>query len=446
MINAQTNLMNSSNFIKKYLNFSPDQTPTTFELINETLDQLPYEIWEDETKIFCDITCGTGTFLLTIFAKCFDGLKYKIPNVQDRIENILSRIYGYDIDEVQILIAKKQFAKMLKNLEINCINLINKVQLIQLDSLKNEFNMKFDVLVGNPPFQPEKSEKKKNGDGQGTSNSIWQFFVEKAISITKDNGYLCFVTPTNWRIGNFSKNKFSDVRNELWKHDLKWIIDARNPKDYFNTIAYSIRVNSWVIQKTNNNTLSFENLKKYNVLPIDKQSLSICDKYLNSFNENTITFMKRDKVNDFQRGVKESNEYCWRVCNTSSQRNKSIFDWVKTKPTSYDIKKVIISDSGCLSPYYDNGSMGHYAHAHAFEVSNEQEGINLVNYINSKVVNYIMYNFMSFGQFDILTQFVSQIPVNVLSLSWDQNNWIESAKKVFDFSNEEIEIIKKFNS
>ena len=62
-------------------------------------------------------------------------------------------------------------------------------------------DMKFDVIVGNPPFNPDISKHVNEGSGSG--EKIWQKFIELAFSLVKNDGHLLFVTPHNWRQGNF---------------------------------------------------------------------------------------------------------------------------------------------------------------------------------------------------------------------------------------------------
>lgn len=61
------------------------------------------------------------------------------------------------------------------------------------DYLSWEPNMKFDVIVGNPPYQT------KSDDSDTKTQPIWDKFVAKAFSLLVDNGYLCFVHPSGWR-------------------------------------------------------------------------------------------------------------------------------------------------------------------------------------------------------------------------------------------------------
>ena len=49
--------------------------------------------------------------------------------------------------------------------------------------------MKFDVIVGNPPYQ--------DGSQTGGQNKIYMLFCKQALSLLSENGKLAFVTPTS---------------------------------------------------------------------------------------------------------------------------------------------------------------------------------------------------------------------------------------------------------
>ena len=57
------------------------------------------------------------------------------------------------------------------------------------DALKYDFNnMKFDVVIGNPPYQ--------DGERAGGQNKLYNQFCKLALNTTHNTGYVSFVTPT----------------------------------------------------------------------------------------------------------------------------------------------------------------------------------------------------------------------------------------------------------
>jgi len=61
------------------------------------------------------------------------------------------------------------------------------VKVIVADFLEWNPKMKFDVVIGNPPYQ-----------GANASNKLWPKFVEKSLQIVKDGGVVYLITPTTW--------------------------------------------------------------------------------------------------------------------------------------------------------------------------------------------------------------------------------------------------------
>lgn len=57
-----------------------------------------------------------------------------------------------------------------------------------------DFNQKYDLIIGNPPFSGEKIEDLKEPDISGYS--IHHYFIAKCIRLLKDDGILAFVMPS----------------------------------------------------------------------------------------------------------------------------------------------------------------------------------------------------------------------------------------------------------
>ena len=72
----------------------------------------------------------------------------------------------------------------------------------------NDITKKFDVIVGNPPYQIENGNK--SGKGRGTKD-IYEGFFDKSLELTEDNGLVSFVIPDKW-----SGYKPSGLRNKMF--------------------------------------------------------------------------------------------------------------------------------------------------------------------------------------------------------------------------------------
>ena len=62
---------------------------TPLELVDEILDKLPKEVWEEE-KTFCDPAAGNGNFLVEVY-------RYKVEKHKHDPTKALSTIYGVEL-------------------------------------------------------------------------------------------------------------------------------------------------------------------------------------------------------------------------------------------------------------------------------------------------------------------------------------------------------------
>lgn len=90
--------------------------------------------------------------------------------------------------------------------------------------IKDEVNMKFDVIIGNPPYQLN------DGGGTGSSASpLYHKFIEKSILF--DPSYICMIVPSRWFAGG---KGLYDFRAKMLKDNrLSHIVDFPNSKDVF---------------------------------------------------------------------------------------------------------------------------------------------------------------------------------------------------------------------
>jgi len=70
------------------------------------------------------------------------------------------------------------------------------VNYVSADFLKWQPNMKFDVIIGNPPYQnPNKGKKAANGRSSNGS-PLWVKFIKKSSELLKDGGTLSLLVPS----------------------------------------------------------------------------------------------------------------------------------------------------------------------------------------------------------------------------------------------------------
>ena len=97
-------------------------------------------------------------------------------------------------------------------------------QFIHDEDIVEEFDMKFDVIIGNPPYQM--------GDGGGTGDSakpIYNLFIEKALALNPT--YLSYIIPSRWMKGGKGLDEF---RTKM-SHDkrIRFLVDYEDASECF---------------------------------------------------------------------------------------------------------------------------------------------------------------------------------------------------------------------
>jgi hypothetical protein len=260
-------------------NLSNDEVFTPPEFANKMLDTLAEvwaannngaNIWADRSVRFLDPFTKSGVFLREITSRLTKGLATEIPNLDDRVNHILTKqVFGVGITHLTSLLARrslycskhakgehsiaKSFASDQGNIwfertehtwvDGKCtycgasqkaldrgVGLeTHAYAFIHTENIKSRVaelfggNMQFDVIIGNPPYQ-------LSDDGFGTSAApIYQHFVEQAKAL--EPRYLSMVIPARWFAGGKGLDEFRE--SMLSDNRLRSIDDYLSASDVF---------------------------------------------------------------------------------------------------------------------------------------------------------------------------------------------------------------------
>lgn len=154
-----------------------NQIFTPRKVVNMMLDLLEENnpgIFENPNLTFADLYVKSGLYLTEIAKRLNRGLENVIPNREERIKHIFEhQLYGFAPTGIIYNIAHKYIYGNFANVSDR-----NFIQKDLTETFKNnqELNMKFDVIVGNPPYQIEIS-------GRSEQPPIYHYFIDSSFKM-----------------------------------------------------------------------------------------------------------------------------------------------------------------------------------------------------------------------------------------------------------------------
>lgn len=348
-------------------------------LINEMLDKLPQEVWINPTKTFLDPEIGGGQFI--------SAIEKRLRAFGHSDENIKSRVWGFSdsLLSINFAVNKHKLVGNYKHVSYSfdknpAIHVYNK------NSMEHDLPMKFDVVVGNPPYN-----KGKLSGASGSGNSIWEKFLPTLWNYVSDNGYVCFVHPPEWRTNRYSsrKRKASDL---MFNHQIIWL------KAAFPFPGAGCYVDAYVLQKSS----IVSKTVWYN------PDNSICHFMI----DKNIPFLlnHQDSMLDaiFQKLFKTQNDnvFCRKAMGGLIVLDKTVTgEYSLVSGAKFTRKssnhphihqtnlKVIMSDNREFRPFIDAGTVGIGDHVHYALFDDRASAEWFVKLVNSRLSRFLQWAF-----------------------------------------------------
>ncbi len=172
--------------------FTPKRTVS---MMVDLLEKENPEIFKNKKLKFIDLYAKSGLYLTELVKRLNVGLKAEIPDETERIRHILEhQIYAVAPSEIIYSIAKAYVYGTDKAVKFDSnLKQYDLVPSAQAGTVKEDLvkiygdeNLKFDVVIGNPPYQES---------GEARDEPIYHLFMSEAYKVADK---VCFITPARF--------------------------------------------------------------------------------------------------------------------------------------------------------------------------------------------------------------------------------------------------------
>ena len=432
----------------------PDITTPKW-VVKQMINLLPQELFDNTNTIFLDPACKAGEYLEEIFNRCMESEKHKQhfknfsnPELAQAMHILTKQLYGIALTPNSLKIASLKMQGSPNIISIsNYIDRIKSGSLIKLINEEFGKSMKFDVVIGNPPY---------NDNEASISTAIYSEFL---LKLKEHSRYISFITPARWYSSGRGLTKLrGTLLNE--KH-LSTLVDFPNSGDIFNNVritggvCYYLYDNNYIgncnVKQSVNKKIIYNDIRdlsKYPIFVRDSIGLNIIDKVMQVNNGNYVfsdvgvqsvdCFNVKDNIavhGYYREGdtkIVDSTGYLY--ANRDYLNNQHLIDCYNVIVThaiggeGYVIPKTVrILDKGeaCSVTYLCIGA-----------TQSKEKAENLLKYIKSKFVRFLILQTLS-GQNISASNFMF-VPV----FQFDESDGIDWLGGI---SNIDQQLYKKYN-
>lgn len=231
-----------SDILEVIANLSNQAVFTPPRVVNAVLDLLPPWVWSDPSLRWLDPGAKTGVFPREITKRLLVGLSAAIPDEAERLRHILEEmVFAVATEQVTALMSRRslycskdgtsrysavRLGRASGNVWhrplaheyddsgkcVECKGIRDQLEKPNRDNraygfihkagqrqIEEDFGMRFDVIVGNPPYQMD-------ADGGTRTMPIYNLFMQQALELNPR--FISFIIPSRWMAGGLGLSEF----------------------------------------------------------------------------------------------------------------------------------------------------------------------------------------------------------------------------------------------
>lgn len=336
----------------------------------------------------------------------------------------LYNLYFVSSSDALIANAKNALKSNMKD-EVNT----GKIYLRKSDevSLEGLFPMKkFDMIVGNPPY----AYIGKNGKAI-PGRQFWHDFSEWSFNHVKFGAIVSMITPRNWLNSDQYSNLIIRTKYNLVKTGVVDFKDANVDAGYW------VSIKEKYSGETNFDGIGCD-VRSLPYFPLNSEFIPVFQKI----------FDKADRKIELSCGVDQrSNGHNNNYVNEkdddhqypvyhSAGKKPNIKYWGEAPKNQFD-KKVLIGKNAAWLARYDDGEMGCNQHTFYCEVSNDKEGNQITNYLNTNLIKFVVQS--TCRRQDASTTVLRNLPGVPMDRDWDDM----AVYEYFGLDRDDIDMIEE---